>query len=89
MDIADIFKDASIEEDGHEKALKEAYNVMKGKTMPKGVVSLENLYDLQSQFRGPINTKTQSSTLSSEQVDLRTQEDLKYVNLGTICSPQE
>jgi len=76
-----MFKDATKEEDKHEKALQEASNAMKGNTMPKGVMSLEKLYDLQNQFRRPTNTETQSSKLSSEQVNLGTQEDLKYVNL--------
>jgi len=36
------FKDVAIEEDEHNKASQEAYNAMKGNTMPKGVMSLEN-----------------------------------------------
>jgi len=63
---------------------------MKGKIMPKGVMSLEKLYDLQNWFRGLANTKTHSSKLSYEQFNFRTLEDLKYVNLGkSCCSPQE
>lgn len=60
---------------------------MKGNNIPKGVVSMEKLHYLQNWFRGPTNTKTQSSKLSSEQVNLRNQEDPKYVNLDTCCSP--
>lgn len=89
MASADVFKDVSIDEDEHDKALQEASNAMKGNTVPKGVVSQEKLYDLQNRFKGPTNTKTQSSKLSSEQVNLGTQEDLKYGNLGTCSSPQE
>lgn len=61
---------------------------MKGNIIPKGVVSLEKLCDLQNQFREPINNNTSSSKFSSEQVNLGTQEDLKYENLSTYCSPQ-
>jgi len=61
---------------------------MKGNTMPKGMVSLEKLYDLQNRFSGLTNTKTQSSKLAFEQVNLGTPEYPKYVNLGTCCSPQ-
>lgn len=87
MANANIFKDAVIEEDEHNKVVQEASNAMKGNTMPKGVLSLDNLYGLHNRFRGPINTNTQSSKLSYEQVNLGTQEDPKYVNLGTCCSP--
>lgn len=45
---ADMFKYFSIKEDEHDKALQEATDTMKGNTIPKGVVSPENLYDLQS-----------------------------------------
>jgi len=47
MPNADIFKDVSIEEDEHDQALQEASIATKRNTMPKGVVSLEKLYDLQ------------------------------------------
>lgn len=62
---------------------------MKDNSLPKGVMSMEMLDDLKNWFRGPINTKFQSSKLSYEQVNLGTQEDLKFVNLGTCCSPSE
>ena len=63
MDNKDIFKDASIEEDEHNKALQEAFHAMKENVMPKGVLSLEKLYDLKNRFKRQINTKTQSSNL--------------------------
>jgi len=89
MANAYFFKDVTIEEDEHANALQEASQETKGNTIPKGVVSLEKLYDLKNHFRGPMNTKTQSSVLSHEQVNLGTEEDVKYLNLGTCCSPQE
>jgi len=36
---------------------------MKENVMPKGVLSLEKLYDLKNRFKRQINTKTQSSNL--------------------------
>lgn len=48
MANVDVFKDAPIEEDEHEKPLHEKIVVMKGNTVPKGVVSLENIYDLKN-----------------------------------------
>lgn len=76
MDNANMFKDVFIEEDKHDKGLQEASNEINGNTTPKGVVSLKKLYDLQNWFRGPINTKTRSLKLSSEQVNLGTKEFL-------------
>jgi len=57
--------------------------------MPNGMVSLENLYDLQNHFKGPFKTKTHSSILSHEQINIVTKQDPKFLNLGTWCTPQE
>jgi len=84
-----VFKYATIEEDEHEHALQEKSQAPKGNTMPKGIVSLEKLYDLQNRFRGPKNTKTRSLELTYEQVNLETPQDLKYTNLSTCCSLRE
>ena len=66
MANVDMFKDAFINEDGHDKSLKEEVELLKGNIMLKGVVSLEKLYNLQNHFKGPVKTKSQSSNLSSE-----------------------
>jgi len=59
-----VFKDASIDEDQVKKALKDSAQESRGNPMPKGVVSLEKFNDLQNHFKGLINTKSHSSTLS-------------------------
>jgi len=46
MENIDVFKDAMIDEDEHEKELYDATNTSKGNLIPKGVVSLDNLYNL-------------------------------------------
>jgi len=46
MENVDVFKDAAIDEDEHEKSLQDVGRVNKENTMPKGMVSLENMYDL-------------------------------------------
>lgn len=46
MANTDVFKDVAIDEDDHEKALKEVAHVNKENPMLKGMVSLEKLYDL-------------------------------------------
>lgn len=66
MENADVFKDVTIDEDEHNKALREAVELSKGNIIPKGVVSLEKLYDLQNRFKGRVNTKPQNSKLSYE-----------------------
>lgn len=57
--------------------------------MPKGVVKLEKLFDLKNQFWGPPNTKTQSSTLSHDKINLGIKADPNFINLGASFSPIE
>lgn len=57
--------------------------------MPKGVVTLVNLFDLQNQFQGPPNTKVQNSMLSHEKINILTDVDPNFINLGIRCSPTE
>ena len=44
----DIFKDAIMEEEDHDRALQEELKIRKEKPVPKGVVSLKKLFDLQN-----------------------------------------
>lgn len=57
MANAEIFKDIAIDEDVHKQCMEETIDDSKGNPIPKGVVSLEKLYDLQNCFKGPKNTK--------------------------------
>lgn len=66
----EVFKDTVIDEADHDQALQEEHDKHKENLMPKGIVSLEKLFDLQSCFRGPLNTKIQSSTLAHRHVNL-------------------
>jgi hypothetical protein len=50
--------------------------------MPRGVVNLENLFDLREIFKNPKNVKTGSSCLAYEVINLGTVENPKNVNLG-------
>ena len=54
--------------------------------MPKNIVRLEKLFDLQEKFRIPTNTKTSNSTLLYEVVNLGTKQDPKNINLGKNCT---
>jgi len=58
-----IFKDATIEKEEHDKSLEAKDKLQEGNPMLKGVISLEKLYDFHNCFKGPTNTKTKSSTL--------------------------
>jgi len=46
MANSDVFKDIGIDEDVHEQSLQVGANDKKGNLIPKGVVSLEKIYDL-------------------------------------------
>lgn len=87
MANGDVFKDATIDEDMHEQSLQDTPDENKGNPIPKGVVSLEKLYDLQNRFKGPKNTKNNSSTLMHEQINLGVERDPKFVNISTCCTP--
>jgi hypothetical protein len=58
-------------------------------TIPKGVVTLEKLFDLKDKFKKSSNVKTHSSTLGHEMINLGTIENPKNVNLGTCCTEEE
>lgn len=46
----DVFKDATIDDDKHKKALQDESSARKGNLIPKGVVSLEKLSNLYNHF---------------------------------------
>jgi len=58
-------------------------------TMPKGVVNLENLFDLREKFKNPKNVKTSSSCLTYEIINLGIAKNDKKFNLGKSISPHE
>jgi hypothetical protein len=89
---SDTFQDAVIDDETHQQELqtyREEANKVKTNCVPKNVLTLEKLFDLQSKFRRPTNPKTNSSTMMHFLVNLGTSEQPKYVNLGTCCSDTE
>ena len=86
---SEVFRDAIIEEDEHDQVLQETREERRENPMPKGIVSLEKLFDLQNRFRGTPNTKVQSSILAHQQVNLGIDKDAKFFNLRKECSDQE
>ena len=47
------------------------------------------MFDLNDKFKRPVNVKIHSSSLQFELINLRTEIEPKYVNLGKCCSPGE
>ena len=57
--------------------------------MPKNIVRLEKLFDLQDKLGIPINTKTSNSSLLHEALNLDTEQNPKNINLGKNCTQAE
>ena len=83
MTNGETFKGAIIDNEEHQGELKF------DNFIPKGVRTLERMFDLNEKFRRPVNVKTQSSSLQFELINLGTEIEPKYVNLGKCCSPGE
>ena len=47
------------------------------------------MFDLDNKLRKPANVKNHSSSLQFELINLGTEDEPKYVNLGKCCSPRE
>ena len=77
------FKGVVIDEEEHQ------VNLRSGNFTPKGVRTLEEMFDLNNKFRRPTNIKTHSSSMQFELVNLGSEAEPKYVNLGKCCSLRE
>ena len=69
--------------------MKNIKKIFKIKTSPKGVRTLEGMFDLNNKFRRPANVKTHISSMQYEMVNLAIESEPKYVNLGKYWSPGE
>ena len=85
MTSEETFKESIIDEEEHQPYLQNR-DMVKGNFMPKGVITLEGMFDLQNKFRKLANVKTNSSSMQYEPVNLGTKVEPKYVNLGKCCS---
>ena len=77
----EVFKGAISDDEEHQAEMK--YDNF----IPKGVRTLERMFDLNEKFRRPANVKTHSSSLQFVLINLGTKMNPKYVNLGKCCSP--
>ena len=64
-------------------------DIVKGNSMPKVVRTLEGMFDLQSKFQKPVNVKMDNSSMQHELVNLGSEAEPKYANLGKCCSHGE
>ena len=77
------FKGEVIDEEEHQE------NLRSGNFILKGVRTLEGMFDMNDKFRRPTNIKMHSSSMQFELVNLGSEVEPKYVNLGKCCSPGE
>jgi hypothetical protein len=99
LHLEDNFKDSVIDEGQHDQDMNYDSPDSTSQTMgskvtpinniPKNVVRLEKLYDLQDKFKKVTNCKTNSSTMQFEVINLGTSNIPQNVNLGKNCSPTE
>jgi hypothetical protein len=86
---SDVFQESVIDDEAHEQELhtyRDEVGKIKTNSIPKSVLLIEKLFDLQTKFRRPTNPKTNSSTTMHFAFNLGTYEQPKYKNLGTYCS---
>lgn len=57
--------------------------------IPKSMVKLKDIYDLQYRFKKLVNAKTNSPTMNHEIINLGTNQNLRNVNIGLGCSPSK
>ena len=85
----DTFKGSVIDDEHHEDLLQASTSKVKpehNNGMPKNIVRMEKLFDLQDKLRRPANTKTRNSSLLYEAVNLSTKHNPWNINLGNNCT---
>ena len=78
----DAFKGSVIDDDQHEALLQASTleeNPEHSNVMPKNIVRLEKLFNLQDKFKRPTNTKTRNSSLLYETLNLSIEKNPKNI----------
>jgi hypothetical protein len=86
---SNVFQDSVIDDEAHEQDLqnyRDEASKVKENCIPRNVLSLEKLFNLQTKFKKLMNPKMKNSTMMHFLVNLGTPEQPKYINLGTCCS---
>ena len=68
------FKGAIIDDEEHQA------NLQNGNFIPKGVITLEQMFNIDNKFRKPANVKTHNSSLQFKLINLGSKDEPKYVN---------
>ena len=84
----EVFKESAIDDEEHQEDLQNG-QVTKGNFMPKGMRTLEGMFDMHNKFIKPGNIKTDSSYMQYEMINLGMEAKPKYVNLGKCYSHGE
>jgi ribonuclease HI len=99
LHMEETFQGAVIDEQTHDDNLRDFTVIPNPKPpedlsdmvnfIPKSVVRLEKFYDFEDKLKKTVNCKTNSSSLTYEKVNLGTNENPQFINLGLGCSKQE
>ena len=88
----DTFKGSIIDDEQHEALLQASASEDKPEYsigMPKNIIGLEKLFDIQDKFKRPADTKIGSTSLRYKVVNLGTKQNPQNINLGTNCTHAE
>lgn len=88
----DTFKGSIIDDEQHEAFVQDSALEDKPKyrnVMPKNIIKIEKIFNLQDKLKRPTNTKISSSSLRYEVVNLGTEQNTQNINLGTNCTHAE
>jgi len=79
----DVLPDSMIDDDVHQKNLqdyRDEENNIKANYIPRNVLSLKNIFDLQSRFRTTMNPKMNNSTMMHALINIGTSEQPQFIN---------
>ena len=85
----DTFKGSVIDDEQHEclfQASTSKENPEHSNGIPKNIIILDKLFDIQDKFRRHTNTKTSSLSLLYEVVNLDIEQNPQTINLGKKCT---
>ena len=93
LTMEDTFKESVINEEKHNTEIKGESrgppNMSSENSIPRSVVKLEKLYDLQDKFKRVANCKTHNLVMQYEVINIGTLDKPQNINLGVECSNDE
>ncbi|KAH9312256.1 hypothetical protein KI387_027291, partial [Taxus chinensis] len=79
----------SINGQNHESEEKDSVCQLKGNKIPKGLVSLERLFDWHDRFMKKKKQDVSDSSPETEPVNIGSEGHPQFVNIGKCCTPEE